>query len=268
MSTPTPPSIALITPVHGGEIGQFGQLRRSIELFAPGLPHIAIANTEDYAELTDRFPGHPQLQIITTADVLPRVIERHRRRATLTWFSGRWLRRRVIRSRHAQQLAKLYALASCGYEAAAFVDADVLISHPVGAAYFFVDRRLKLLRRRAVETESMDSDIATHEILGHPLHQVTELFDYRFSPACFRKSSAVRLLAELERRRPLRWIRRFIAQQRPSEYNLLGYAATVLESNAGYELIECTREDTCGAFQRATCGLSQSFLPSSCPATE
>jgi hypothetical protein len=148
----------------------------------------------------------------------------------------------------------LYALAGCAYEAAVFVDADVSISHPVGPGYFYVDGRLKLLRRRAVDTESMDFDIATHDVLGHPLHQVTELFDYRFSPACFRKSSAMRLFAELERRRPLRWIRRFIAQQRPSEYNLLGYAATVLEGGAGYELLEC--------------GLSQSFLPSSCPATE
>jgi hypothetical protein len=202
----------------------------------------------------DRFPREEHLQIITTADVLPPVIERHRRRATVTWFSGRWLRRRVIRSWHARQLANLYALASCSYEAGAFIDADSFLKEPVGPGCFYVEGRLKLLRRRAVEAEAMDCDIATHDILGHPLHQVTELFDYRFSPACFRKSSAVCLLAELERRRPLRWIRRFIAQQRPSEYNLLGYAATVLEGCAGYELIEC--------------GLSQSFLPSSCPATE
>jgi hypothetical protein len=254
MSMPTTPSFCFITPTYRGEIRQFAELRRSIGRFAPGVCHIAIVNTEDYAELTDRFPREAHLQIMTTADVLPRVIERHRRRATLTWFSGRWLRRRVIRSRHVQQLVRLYALASCAYEAAAFVDANVFITHPVEPGSFYVDGRLKLLRRRAVETESMDCDIATHEILGRPLHQVTELFDYRFSPACFRRSSAVRLLAELERRRPLRWIRRFIAQQRPSEYNLLGYAATALEGCAGYELIEC--------------GLSQSFLPSSCPATE
>ena len=254
MSTSDSPSICLVTPMHRGATRQFAELRRSIGLFAPGFPHVAIVNTEDHAELTDRFAGQPNLQIITTADVLPLVIERHRRRATLKRFSGRWLRRRVIRSWHAQQLVRLYALASCVYEAAAFVDADGILEHPIGPGYFDVDGRLKLLRRRALEAESMDSDIATHEILGHPLHQVTELFDYRFSPACFRKSTAVHLLAELERRRPLRWIRRFTAQARPSEYNLLGYAATVLEGGAGYELIDC--------------GLSQSFLPSSCPATE
>jgi hypothetical protein len=243
-----------MTSLQRGNIGQFAQLRRSIELLAPGLPHVAIVNTEDSAELTAHLSHQVHLEIVTTADVLPRVIERHRRRATLTWLSGRWLRRRVIRSWHAQQLAKLYALASCSYEAAAFLDADAVLSHPIGPGHFFMDGRVKLLRRRAVEAESMDCDIATHDILGHPLHQVTELFDYRLSPTCFRKSSAVRLLAELERRRPLRWVRRFTAQNRPSEYNLLGYAAMVLEGGAGYELIDC--------------GLSQSFLPSSCPATE
>ena len=38
-------------------------------------------------------------------------------------------------------------------------------------------------------------------------------------------------------------MRRFLREKRPSEYNLLGYAATVLEGLAGYQLMECDPGD-------------------------
>jgi hypothetical protein len=232
-----------MTPTHVGDIRQFSVLRRSIEAFAPGFPHIAIVNTEDHAEFADRFRRDPQLQLVRTADVLPHDVERRRRKSGLKWFTGRWLHKRQIRGWHAQQLMKLYALADCPYEAAAFIDSDVFICRPLGPEYFYIGGKLKLFRRRAVNAECLDFDIATHDILGNPLHQVTELYDYIFSPACFRKSSAVRLFAEFERRGRSNWVRRFLAQQRPSEYNLLGYAAMVLESGADYQLVECNPDD-------------------------
>ena len=232
-----------MTPTHVGDLRQFAILRRSIEVFAPGIPHIAIVNTEDYAEFRDRFQQSANLELVKSVDVLPADIERRRRKTGLKWFTGRWLHKRQIRGWHAQQIMKLYALADCSYAAAAFIDSDVFICRPLGPDYFFRDGRLKLFRRRAVNAECLDFDIATHEILGNPLHQVTELFDYIFSPACFRKSSAVRLFAEFEARRRSTWVRRFLAQQRPSEYNLLGYAAMILEGGAGYELTECNPDD-------------------------
>ena len=235
--------ICFMTPTHVGDLRQFGILRRSIEVFAPGIPHIAIVNTEDYAEFRDRFHQSANFELVKSADILPAEIERRRRKTGLKWFTGRWLHKRQIRGWHAQQIMKLYALADCSYEAAAFIDSDVFICRPLGPDYFFRDGRLKLFRRRAVNAECLDFDIATHEILGNPLHQVTELFDYIFSPACFRKSSAVRLFAEFEARRRSTWVRRFLAQQRPSEYNLLGYAAMILEGGAGYELTECNPDD-------------------------
>ena len=243
MSKPNVAPICLMTPTHVGDIRQFAVLRRSIAVFAPGFPHIAIVNTEDYAEFSDRFNRDPHLQIVRTADVLPRELERRRRKSGLKWFTGRWLHKHQIRGWHAQQLMKLYALAECPYEATAFIDSDVFICRPLGPEYFYIDGRLKLFRRRAVNAECLAFDIATHDILGNPLHQVTELFDYIFSPACFRRSSAVRLFAEFQRRRRTTWVRRFLAQRRPSEYNLLGYAAMILEGGAGYQLTECNPDD-------------------------
>lgn len=236
-------TVCFMTLTHAGDIRQFSLLRRSIELFASDFPHIAIVNTEDCAQFEERFHGERHLQIIATADVLPGDIERGRRKSGTPWLTGRKVHRRHLRSGQAEQLTRLYALAAWPYEAAAFIASDVPICRALAPDYFYTDGRLKLFRHRATNAERLDYDISTHDILGNPLHQVTHLYDYSFSPAAFRKSSAIRLFAELERHKRSKWVRRFLAQHRPSEYNLLGHAAMVLEGGAGYHLIECDPED-------------------------
>jgi len=237
------PSLCFITPTHIGDLGQFLVLRRSINLFAPGFPHIAIVNTEDFAAFSDRFAGEAALEIVKSSDVLPRRVERRRRKSGPKWLTAlNRLHGPLIKGWHAQQLMKLYALAGCSYEAAAFFDSDVFICRPLGPEYFWVSDKLKLFRRRAPNAECLDFDIATHDIMGNPLHLVTELYDYIYSPACFRTSSAVRLFAEF-RRIGQTWVRRFLAQKRPSEYHLLGYAATVLEGGEGYHVVDCNPDD-------------------------
>jgi Family of unknown function (DUF6492) len=239
--------LCMMTPSYRGDIEQFALLRESIKLFAPGFPHVAVVNTEDYGRFRERFQGEPQLEIVRTADVLPRSVERRRRKSGPRWRTGSWLWGPRIKGWLAQQLAKIYTLAQCPYEAAVFIDSDVFVCRALTANYFYVDGRLKLFRQRAVNAEALDFDISTHDIVGNPLHGVgaTQLYDYIFSPACFRKSTALRLLDELVRRRrsESRWLRKFLQEKRPSEYNLLGYAATVLEECAHYHLIECSPDD-------------------------
>lgn len=241
------PSICILTPSYAGDLPRFALLRRSLATFAPGIAHIAIVNSEDFGLFADRFRGQPALELVATRDVLPPSIERRRtKRSAPGWLAHGWLRQRTIKGWYAQQLAKIFALASCRYDAAAFVDSDVLVCRPLSGEYFYVDGSLKLFRQRASNAEQLDFDVATHDILGNPLHTVTELYDYIFSPCCFRKSTAISLLEEFSRRglvRRERWIRRFLREKRPSEYNLLGYAATVLERGAGYHLIECDPQD-------------------------
>jgi len=236
----------MLTPSYSGDIPRFSLLRRSVAMFAPGIPHIAIVNSEDMGQFVDRFRGEQGLELVAISDVLPASIERRRRRSGPSWLARGWLRQRTIKGWYAQQLAKIFALASCRYDAAVFVDSDVFVCKPLSDDYFYVNGSLKLFRQRASNAEQLDFDIATHDILGNPLHTITELYDYIFSPCCFRKSSAVRLLEEFSRRglaRRERWMRRFLREKRPSEYNLLGYAATVLEGLAGYHLMECDPED-------------------------
>jgi hypothetical protein len=243
MPTTNVASLCFMTPTHAGDLQQFAVLRRSIEVFAPGIPHIALVNTEDCRQFQTRFKSDSNLQILPSAEVLPGDIERRRRKSGPRWLTGKWLHKDLIKGWHAQQLMKIFALAKCPYEAAVFMDSDVFICRPLTRDYFYVDGRLKVFRRKAVNAECLDFDISTHDILGNPLHRVTELYDYIFSPSCFRRSSAVRLLAEFEARRRSNWVKRFLAQLRPSEYNLLGHAAMVLEGGADYQLIECNPDD-------------------------
>jgi len=237
--------LCILTPSYRGDIEQFALLRESIKAFAAGFPHIALVHTEDYGRFRDRFRGDTHLEIVRSADVLPRSVERRRRRSGPRWRTGSWLWGPRIKGWHAQQLAKIFLLADCQYEAAVFLDSDVFVCRALDAKYFYVDGRLKLFRQPAVNAEALDFDISTHEIIGNPLHGIQHLYDYIFHPACFRKSTAVRLLEELARRRgsESRWIRKFLDERRPSEYNLLGYAATVLEQGSNYHLIECHPSD-------------------------
>jgi hypothetical protein len=229
-----------LTPSYGRDIDQFAILRRSIDLFAPGFPHLAIVQTEDCARFRARFRDAANLEIIPTSAVLPASVELHRRKSGPKWLNGSWRHgRRLIEGWHAQQLAKIFALAQCPYEEAVFLDSDVFLCRPLQADFFRVEGLLKLFRCQAMNAEQFDFDITTHDLLGNPLQEVTALYDYIFHPACFRRSSALALLEEFKRRKRSTWVRRFLAQTRPSEYNLLGYAATVVERCAGYRLIEC-----------------------------
>ena len=238
------PSLCFITPTHGGDLGRFALLRRSVKMFAAGrYTHLALVNTEDCGHFRRHFRGDADLQIVPSADVLPWNLEQRRRKSGLRGKVARLFNPRPVKGWYAQQLMKIFALARCPADAAVFIDSDVFLCRPLARDFFFVDGNLKLFRRPAVDAEGFDFDISTHEILGNPLHQVKHLFDYIYSPCCFRKSTAQALLAEFERRRRNRWTRRFLAEHRPSEYNLLGYAASVLEQFRGYHLVECEPSD-------------------------
>ena len=207
------------------------------------MPHLALVNTEDVRAFEERFGREANLRIIKSSDVLPRDVERRRRKSGPKWLTGKLFNPRPVKGWYAQQLMKMFALGDCEYEAAVFIDSDVFFCRPLGSRYFYVGENLKLFRRAALNAEALDFDISTHEILGNPLHQITQLYDYIFSPTCFRKSSALALFREFNRRKRSRWVKRFLAEKRPSEYNLLGYAATVLEGGAGYHLLECNPDD-------------------------
>lgn len=238
------PSLCFITTTYCADLHRFALLRRSVQTFAAErYTHVAVVNTEDCAQFRRHFRGDTDLQIVPSADVLPWSVERRRKKSGLPGKVRRMFNQRPVKGWYAQQLMKIFALAACPADAALFLDSDVFLCKPLARDFFFVDGNLKLYRRPAVDAEGFDFDISTHEILGNPLHQVRDLFDYIYSPCSFRKSTALALFAEFESRRRSHWVRRFLAEHRPSEYNLLGYAASVLEQFRGYHLVECQPSD-------------------------
>ena len=249
VSTPSSsrfPSLCFITTTYSADLQRFALLRRSVKMFAAErYTHLAVVNTEDCAQFRRHFRGDADLEIVASADVLPWNVEQQRRKSGLRGKVERLFNQKLVRRVGwlAQQLMKIFALAECPADAALFLDSDVFLCKPLARNFFFVDGNLKLFRRPAVNAEGFDFDISTHEILGNPLHQVKELFDYIYSPCSFRKSTALALFSEFERRRRNTWVRRFLAEHRPSEYNLLGYAASVLEQFRGYHLVECEPSD-------------------------
>ena len=238
------PSLCFITTTYRPDLRRFALLRRSVQRFAAErYTHVAVVNTEDCALFRRHFRGDTDLQIVPSADVLPWNVERRRRKSGLGGKVGRLFNRRLVHGWRAQQLMKIFALAEGPADAAVFLDSDVFLCKPLARDFFFIDGNLKLFRRPAVNAEGFAFDISTHEILGDSLHQVTDLFDYIYSPCSFRKSTALALFSEFERRRRTHWVRRFLAEYRPSEYNLLGYAASVVEQFRGYHLVECEPSD-------------------------
>jgi len=234
------PSLCFITTTYCDDLQRFALLRRSVKMFAAErYTHVAVVNTEDCAHFARHFRGDTDLQVVPSADVLPWNVEQRRKKSGLRGGIGRLFGRRRVKGWYAQQLMKIFALAQCPTDAAVFIDSDVFLCRPLARDFFFVDGNLKLFRRPAVNAEGFDFDISTHDILGNPLHQVKDLFDYIYSPCSFRKSTALALFSEFARRRRNTWVRRFLAEYRPSEYNLLGYAASVLEKFHGYHLVEC-----------------------------
>ncbi|MDD5273722.1 MAG: DUF6492 family protein [Methylovulum sp.] len=240
------PSICLITPTYIRDIEQFALLRKSIIEFAANYHHLVIVQGEDFNAFNHRFGHGNNISIVKTQDILPSYIEKRRHLSVepkIIRSIKKFFYKKLILGWQAQQLTKIYALAKCGFEAAAFIDSDVFLCDYIPANYFYVNDDLKLFRRKALNAESLDFDISTHEIIGNDLYDITELFDYIFHPSCFKKSTAIALLDMLTDLHGEKWFKRFFSEKRPSEYNLLGYAANFLEKYQGYSVVNCNPED-------------------------
>src|SRR5579862_8311601 len=88
--------IVFFTPTFFRDIERFAVLRRSIKMFAPTIPHIAVVNTEDHGGFARRFGRDQGLDLLRSADVLPSEIERRRRKSGPKWLTGRWLHKDLI----------------------------------------------------------------------------------------------------------------------------------------------------------------------------
>lgn len=236
-------NIAIITPTYSGDIDRFDFLRRSIVQFAPGIPHLAIVQTEHMPLFTDRFSGQKNLEIISTADVLPKKLEWVRRaHGQFIWriverVAWRlYLDPNVVRGWKVQQLTKIHALRNISQKAAVFIDSDSLFITETNPDDYFKDGKTIILESSALSGEDISLDIATYMLLKKPLNTVQNYMNYVHVGATFNKATAHHLFNKLLECHSGGFESAFLQHQLPSEYNLLGYVAKNIENYEDYSL--------------------------------
>jgi hypothetical protein len=245
MAELAPPSLCFVTPTYRADLERFALLRRSIGLFAPGIPHLAFVDTEDAALFRRRFGAERGLEIIASAEILPRAIEAGRRRRRswqgallqrIGWRLG--LETRMASGWKLQQIIKLEALARLPYAAAVFLDSDIVLCGRLAPADFFDGTALRLLETPALTYEDHAFEVARQILVGGSLLQRACAFNYIHQAPRFLRRTGQTLLQHLGATHA-DWTARFYAQAFPSEYCLLGHTARVLEDYADYR-----REDS------------------------
>jgi hypothetical protein len=237
--------IVIITPTYRPDIDRFAILRDSIARFAPELPHLAIVQTEHLPLFLDRFSNESNLEIISTADVLPRTLERIRRaHGRFLWkiverFAWRlYLDPDVARGWKVQQLTKIHALSNISQKSAVFLDCDSLFIRRTSAEDYFQDGRTIILESIAASAEEIALDIATYMLTRTPLNRIRQYMNYVHVGATFNKSTAGKLIDVLSGYNKGHFESAFLQHQLPSEFNLLGFVARNIEEYNDYFIFQ------------------------------
>lgn len=131
--------LSFVTPTHRADLERFALQRRTIEAFAPDIPHIAVVNDEDVA-LFRQVPYRRNLTVLSTRDILPRHLERRRTSRNYPRCDVRyWLSRRHLSGWWAQQLIKLATPLFIPSEGIVCLDSDTIFIKPVSSDDFYTD---------------------------------------------------------------------------------------------------------------------------------
>lgn len=136
----------LLTPVYKGDLERFQLLRESIEACGIDLDHMAVVQAEDL----DDFRGlrhSKRLSLISTADVLPRWLEKRR----AAWFMSRrdprrWIAGRPLDGWTVQMYSKLAAVELGSASSVICVDSDMAFVSKIDLTDFQTEGRTHLYR--------------------------------------------------------------------------------------------------------------------------
>ncbi len=153
--------LTLVTPTFGRDLERFAFQRESIERCGIDIPQVAVVNHEDVGAF-ERIPFRKNLTVVSTADVLPRDIERRRvaagmRRRNPLWWRSRLFCGKPLHGWVVQQFAKLAAAAAVETEACVCLDSDIFfVRHMTCEDFFEADGRLHLYET----TDDLDVEMA------------------------------------------------------------------------------------------------------------
>ncbi len=233
--------LTIITPTYLPDIHRFEILRESIKRNCPDIHQLAIVDYRHISEFGDRFGREKNLTLVSTREVLPGDLFRQvQLRNSWLWRGvervawNLWLDSDAIRGWKIQQIAKIHALSEISSENGIFLDSDVLVCRAVTDSQFVQNGNTLLLESSAENGEDFGLDIATYAVMRHPLHQVRQMRNFVHVGATFKKRTAKSLLDVGNLKNGGKFEQAFLRQPLPSEYNMLGYVATVHEAYDGY----------------------------------
>lgn len=244
------PTLCYVTPSHAGDIERFALLRYSMSLFSPNIKHFVLLDAEDVPLFRKRFQNEENLEFISSDEVLPKKLEQRRKQSrslygsvikSLAWRLG--LAPDRLNGWRLQQLLKIYFLNQTDFDAAVFLDSDIIFCARVETDYFLKNNSLCLLQTSAKNIEDYAFEICTHTILRTDMGSEVKYFNYIHQAPRFYKSTAQALVAELIKINGDDWAGRFIEQPFPSEYSMLGYSARVLQRYQHFEILAGQPDD-------------------------
>lgn len=246
--------LCLLTVTHKADLSAFQILRRSVTEFAPNIKHFLLVDDEEIDFYRHKFNNELNLEIISSREILPHQWEKHRKMAR--WTRGGLLQRisnRLGFDRNPlsgwclQQLLKIHFLAAEFADVVVFLDSDLILTSRFTPESIFEDGLLLLPEAPATSIEDFGFEISSRVMLGvNRSAPLKGAYSYIHQPPRFYSRTGRALINSLtQANQPTPWEYRFIRQQWPSEYHLLGYVARFMEHGLGYKFINFnTEKDT------------------------
>ncbi|MEX2516937.1 MAG: DUF6492 family protein [Gammaproteobacteria bacterium] len=232
--------IGLFTVTWGRDKPHFELLRASIERSAlRELPHYVVVQSEDLDAF--RQFEDDKVVLMSTADVLPEMIEKRRRYArmlqeqlgrTITRLAGSCCQRIGVpiwpryTGWHTQQLVKLFFCLNADFEHVAILDSDILVT-PHASTDDFLGERSIVCYRKTVRLDDLDGKVVkwnkqAWRLFDREMESDTEAEAYFDTPFVMNAPAVRDLCAWLENRYGKSWWQVLIEQpvRRWSEFGL------------------------------------------------
>jgi hypothetical protein len=228
------PTLTLLTPTFARDYERFCLQRESMARCGITLAHVAIVNHEDLPQFQN-VPHRENLQVISSADVLPARLEKRRRawgfqrrRHPQYWFAGRGIHGWGI-----QQLLKLGAARITDADAIICLDSDTFfVDRVVEEDFYAPDGRLHLYET-SDDLDVQMSEWYAHALrfLGFPTVGVTPR-RFTHSPVPWRRDVLIDLQKTVEKGHGGDWLETIADADRIMEYTLYGTFARHIDQLA------------------------------------
>ena len=233
-------SVAFVTVSYGPDRDRCALMRRSIDAFAPSVPHWIVVDRADLP-LFAGFQDH-RTTVVATEELLPVWLRRLDLRR-LGLRSNVWVQLlgRPVRGWILQQLIKLAIASHLVEDVILHVDSDVVMTRPFDVSSVVdAEGRVRLFAMPGAIGPDLPGHVSWHRsaerLLGIPAMALPAT-DFITSLVPWKRANAVALLSHIEATTHRHWLRAVAATMHVSEYILYGrFVTDVLGEASGQYL--------------------------------